>query len=161
VRLETKSVCSTRGCVAAALLLFPCLSQTQTSPGPAPVPTIVFKVLHVYDSPGSWSGIMEIDQPIDVVVLRTTSGGFKDGQPLTLGIPVVYPSVLFDRKNVALSPKYLSAGKSFLVRDRGGCFFPPHLLHLSDNGVEKRIEASGFTLDPSCIEPISDRPVAR
>jgi len=61
-------------------------------------PIIVFKVLHVYDSPGAWSGVVEFDQPIHVVVTRTSSGGFKVGQQLLFGIPFVYPSKLFDHK---------------------------------------------------------------
>jgi hypothetical protein len=120
-------------------------------------PIIVFKVIHVYDSPGAWSGVEEFDQPIDVVVNHTSSGGFKVGQQLLLGIPVVYPSKLFDHKTASLSPTHFAAGKLFLVRDRGGCFFPPRVLHLSDQGVEKRIEASRFNLDPSCIEPMLNR----
>lgn len=136
--------------------IVPALSQTPTPPQSTPV--IVFKVIHVYDSPAAWSGVVEFDQPIDALVVRTSSGGFKVGQQLTLGIPVVYPSKLFDHKTASLSPTFVTPGKLLLVRDKGGCFFPPHLLNLSDNGVQKRTEASGYTLDPSCIEPLPDKP---
>ncbi len=130
-----------------------CVSHTQSSPPSSAAPVIFFKVLHVYDSPGAWSGIAEFDQPIVAVVTRTSSGGFEVGQQLLLGIPVVYPSKLFDHSTASLAPTQVAVGKQFLVRDRGGCFFPPRLLHLYDNGVEKRTETSRFTLDPSCIEP--------
>ena len=132
-------------------------SLTQSPHASQWAPTIVFKVIHVYDSPGVWTGLVETDQPIDAVVIRTSSGGFKVGQQLTLGIPVVYSNKLFDHNTVSLSPSHFAAGKLFLVHDRGGCFFPPHLLYLSDHGVEKRSEANGFTLDPSCIEPMLNR----
>jgi hypothetical protein len=140
-------------CLCATVTAEP---QTRISPPPQPVPTIVFKVLHVYDSPGTWSGIEEFDQPIDAEVISTSSGGFRIGQRLTFGIPLVYPSKLFDRKTVSLNPLYIAPRKHFRGHDRGGCFFPPHLLHLSDSGVTVRTETSGYTLDASCIEPLGE-----
>ena len=150
-----RSAVKTYSALAAILVLLPLASQTQLSTDPPPVPTIVLRVLHIYDSPGMWSGVAEFDQPIDVEALQTNSGGFKTGQSFTLGIPIVFPSVLFDHKTVELSPKYIPVGRSFRVHDRGGCFFPPHSLPLYDNCVQNRIETGRFTLDPSCIEPVS------
>jgi hypothetical protein len=140
-----------RARAAAALVLTTSSFQAR----PSTVSTVVFEVIHIYDSPHVWTGLVEFDQPIDVAVVRSSSAKFRSGQRLTIRIPVDYSSELFDHETASLSPAKITTGSLFRARDRHGCFYPPHLTELYDDGVLRRSESRGFILDASCITPLN------
>lgn len=112
------------------------LAQPKTS-----YPKCTVKVLAVEPSPGVWSGYVEVDQWLSVLVTESTDGRFKRGQRYRIGVAVA-PGPLFDKDSPKFSSSVVSMGKALQIKMTSS-----QCVHLSEKDGSIRVAAE-------CIAPL-------
>ena len=105
-----------------------------------PSPEMTCKVLDVEDPLGTWSGYVEVDQWISVLVTESTDSRFKPGHRYRIGVPVS-PGPLFEKDSPRFSPSVVSRGKKLFVDVTSDCVGPTD-------------QPMSFKFRAQCIKPI-------